>query len=150
MVGKAAVTVILLALLATGLFFFSDAADEPLYSRQDCIQKVVFDWGDRSSTEIEEVISEMADALRIDWTKKDPNVTTNIPDFSFPYAQRNEWYLQYREGCEQKRTQTVELIERVLAPSISEMPGYMITDEQVTPSPKTIDVRGEQWKDDGY
>lgn len=148
MVGKAAVTLILLALLATGLLFFSDVADEPLYSRQDCIQKVVFDWGDRSSPEIEEVISEMAGALRNEWAIKGPNAIANIPDYSFPYAKRNELYLQYREGCERKRTQTVELFEQVLAPS--GMPDYIVTDEQVTPSPKTIDVRGEHWKEDGY
>lgn len=150
MVGKAAAALTLLALLAAGLFLFSDPADEPLYSRQDCIQKVVFDWGDRSPEEIEDVISGMADALRGEGVKTDSNAIATVPDFTFTYARRTEWYLQYPAGCEQKRSKTVYLIEQVLAPAIPRMPSYIVSDEQVTPSPRTIDVKGEPWKEDGY
>lgn len=150
MVGKATAALVLLALLAAGLLLLSDPADESLHSRQDCIQKVVFDWGDRSPEEIEEVISEIADALRNEWVKKDPNATASAPDFTFPYARRNEWYLQYPVGCEQKRSKTVYLIEKVLTSSIPRMPNYILSDEQVIPSPRTIDVKGERWKEDGY
>lgn len=150
MVGKTAFTLMLLALIAAVLFFSSDAVEEPLYSRQECIQKVVFDWGDRSSEEIEETISEMGDAIRNKWLERDPDAVTNIPDFSFPYARRSEWYLQYREGCDRKRSQTVELVEQVLAPSLSRMPDYVVSDEQVIPSPRTIDVKGEPWEEDDY
>jgi len=118
--------------------------------RQECIQKVILEWGDRSPEEIEEVISEIADALLSEWMRKDPNAITGVPDYSFPYAHRNEWYLQYREGCEQKRSKTVYLIEQVLTPSISRMPSYTLSDEQVNPSSRTIDVRGEDWKEDCY
>jgi len=126
------------------------ANENSVTTKQECIQKVVLEWGDRSPEEIEEVISEIADALLSEWMRKGPNAITGVPDYSFPFAHRNEWYFQYREGCEQKRSKTVYLIEQMLTPSIPRMPSYTLSDEQVTPSSRTIDVRGDHWKGDGY
>jgi len=136
-------------LLATGALYIYAGNDSPSYSRQDCIQKVVFDWGSRSSEEVESVIEAMADVLEKEWLKQaDP--TARIPDYIFPFYHRAEWYLQYRQACEQKKERTTDLMLKVLVPAIPQLPGYVISDEQVVPSSRTIDIRGGHWKADDF
>lgn len=136
-------------LVAAGMLYICAANGEPSYSRQDCIQKVVFDWGDRNPKEVEKVIDAIADALRQEW-EEEAYPRLQVPDYTFPFAHRNEWYLQYRQACEQKKARTAHLIEKALVPSVPGLPSYTITDERVVPSPRTIDLTGEYWEKDEF
>ncbi|HDZ58303.1 MAG TPA: hypothetical protein ENI17_06470 [Pseudomonas xinjiangensis] len=149
MAGKFKSVLAVFTLITMGMGYIYAADGEPTYSRQECIQKVIFDWDDRTPAEAEEVINSVAKVLRGEW-KKGAREDVQIPDFAFPFANRNEWYLQYREGCDQKKSKTAHLIENIFVPAVARMPNYVITDEKVIPSPRTIAVTGESWKKDDY
>lgn len=133
--------VLIFSLANCGLSLAAEEAAK--YTRQACIQKVVFDWGGYGPQEIELTIRLIGDALN-------DNGGNVAPSFAFPYRARDQLYLQYRARCEHKLKKTQELMDSVLETVGQAMPNYDIVNETVIPSPKTISLKGSFWKKDQF
>lgn len=135
------VTAVTLGVLSVDPAF---AANEgPRYTRQECIQKVTLNWEGYPEAEIERTIRQISQSLNDDGGAL-------APSYAFPFGARNEWYLQFRENCENKKALTEEIIRGIISSSDATMPKYEISEEPVIPSPQTISLKGEYWKEDRY
>lgn len=129
--------------------FIYAVSEKPKYYRQECIQQVIFDWESYSPSEVESVIDRISKVLHEAWSARSESVV-DVPAYTFPFSQRNEWYLQYHKDCHEKKEKTTWLIKHVIEPNFKKFPSYEVTDKVVTPSPRTISVTGEFWKKDKY
>lgn len=139
--------IVALVFVCSGYIYAS--GKEPKYSRQECIQQVVFNWEGYSQSEIERTINNISRVLREAWSEKS-DAGIDVPAYTFPFNQRDEWYLQYQDECHEKKNKTIWLIKNVLEPKLERLPVYEVTDKLIAPSPKTISVTGESWKKDEF
>ncbi len=136
--------VVVMFFMASGCLYSAD--EEAKFTRQECIQKVLFDWNGYDETEVERVIEQFTRTLT---NLESSKVDIEIPGFVIPFKQRSELYLQYKQDCYNKKITTNRLIKLVI-PSVSNVPKYVVTDEVVVPSPKTISLKGEYWREDDF
>jgi len=138
-------------LVLASVIFFSGFicadSNSPKYYRQECIQQVIFDWEGYNPSEVESTIDKISKVLNEAWGAKN-EADADVAAYVFPFFQRSEWYLQYRKECHRKKEKTTWLIKHVIEPNFTNFPRYKVTDKVVTPSPRTISVTGEFWKDD--
>jgi hypothetical protein len=120
---------------------------EPQFTRQECIQKVALDWGGYNNEEIEESIKNISLTLRELVRQKK---IVELPSYTFPFNKRDEWYLQYSHDCMNKSDNTLKIIELLSLSNTENQPAYEVVDIIITPSPKTISLEGEFWKQDQY
>jgi hypothetical protein len=134
-------------LLLTASMGYSQGTTEPEFTRQQCIQKVDLDWNGYSKDEIEKSIEGISIALR----ELDKNQDgMEIPSYIIPFHKRDEWYLQYRHDCTRKKENTLKIIAHLSSTHVINQPKYRAVDVIVTPSSKTISLKGEFWKVDLY
>ncbi|MDP5211280.1 hypothetical protein [Microbulbifer sp. 2205BS26-8] len=126
--------------------FGCSADEEAKYTRQECIQKVLFDWSGYDEIEIERVLEQFTYKLT-SLSGRESDI--EVPSFVIPLKHRNELYFQFKKNCSNKKKNTIHLIKLVV-PSVSNMPKYIVSDERVVPSPKTISLKGEHWKEDDF
>ena len=138
---------LMLAPLFSCTYDKNQSQDKEKYTRQECIVKIDLDWSGYELEQIEEVIRNIGDALR---RTVDQGKAGNIPSYTFPWRKIGEWYMQFHEDCENKYELASELIKIEVVPYVENVPPYIISREVVVPSPGTIYVKGEPWKEDNY
>lgn len=139
---KYIVTFLLSCVVAASCIFALER--EPEFTRQECIQKVELVWLGYDAIEVESVIEQISQSLL---SLKSDDI--EVPSYIFPFRHRDEWYLQFKHDCLKKKERTKMLI-KLITPAVKNMPKYTVTDEVVVPSPKTISLKGEFWKDDQF
>lgn len=129
-----------------GVLFNSVACssgDSPKYTRSDCIVEVDLVWGIEGVERVK-LLNSLADSID---SAENLGYKGAFPaGFTF---QNNDTklYIQYYSECEERLTNTEDLMTSVLAPVLSEKVRHRVSESRIKPDVKTIMLEGSAWVD---
>ena len=127
-------------IVVLSMISFGDEAHINKYTREDCIVKVDLNYNVTKS-EYENSIRKLANGVSHARAIR----RENMPIVRTPSNDRYSMYLQYRNNCEDKRQLASDLIDDFLIDAVDNQIEFHVTDKIISPSPNTIDFRGEAW-----
>lgn len=118
-------------------------AEEAKYIREECIVRINIDWSNTPSTNKEDLIGAITDAIR-----KAPNMGFNkVPASSAIQGSNREFiYYQYKDDCENRLENTEKLLIYI-SKNVTGLPPLEVDSGQFKPGVDTIRSSGPWWKD---